>query len=71
MVKNILIVAAVVLLLYACTPSYAQSDPPTEQEKAGCYEEIGLAARDVWPGLSRIERFALGMRAIQLCEGGN
>jgi hypothetical protein len=67
--KNVLIIAGLVFLFYACTPTYAQPIPPTPEQRAACYDRIHAAARDDWPIMTVAERAVVGMRAISLCEG--
>lgn len=69
MFKNLLILAGLILLLYACTPVHAQTTPPTQEEIAACYDRINAAARDQWAQMNRAQRLMVGLRAIDACEG--
>lgn len=69
MFKNFLILTGLILLLYACSPVHASTPLPTQAERVACYERIHAAAAPAWAAMSPIERAAVGMRAISLCEG--
>lgn len=69
MLKNLLIIAGIAFLFYACTPVHAQPIPPTLEQRAACYDRIHAAARADWPIMTVAERGLVGIRAISLCEG--
>lgn len=73
-VKTLLIVVGLVAVLYlqGCFGGvHGQEQPAPALDSADCYTQINDQVRDLWPQMSRAERFAAGMRAISLCEGGN
>jgi hypothetical protein len=74
--KTLLIVIGLVVVLYlqGCFPTAAassqQQTSAPAMAPADCYAQVNAAVRDDWPIMSKVERFTVGMKAIQLCEGG-
>jgi hypothetical protein len=74
--KTILIVAGLVLALYlgGCFPDVNAQDtapqPQTQMDPAECYAQVNAAVRDDWASMNKVQRFTVGMKAINLCENG-
>lgn len=73
--KSMLIVVGLVLALYlgGCFPIANAQDGnslPMQMAPAECYAQVNAAVRDDWASMNKVQRFAVGMKAINLCENG-
>jgi hypothetical protein len=75
--KTVIIVIGlgIVLYLQGCFPTAAassrQQPSAPAMAPADCYTQINVSVRDDWKIMTKVERFTVGMKAIQICEGGN
>ena len=75
--KTVLLVVGVLLILWAngWLDSINASDTTTAPTQpvvvpSECYDRVHASVKDEWADMTPMERAAIGIRAISVCEGG-